>query len=212
MKKRTSQAFVKKDDNDQDVYVEIADQNQAIIDHLSKEIETMSNNTITSRNRISFSLWVGPFLLLGSLIVGSEKGGYVLNNPGWEAWAILIGASLLFFGMIAYIIGQIEEGAWDKCNEWRECIIHLQNGGKIEFNKKEKPTPAGKRVKQVGPTDVGDDDDDEYVSWVDKFRYNQLANKVSKVYLAVFAISFVLIGAVINFISQVLDFSQGVAK
>jgi hypothetical protein len=153
--------------------------NDAMINHLSKEIETISNNTMSSRNTISFSLWVGPFLLLGSILVATEKGGLGLKNPGIVAWAVMILAAASFFGALAYIIGQVEEGAWDKCNEWRECIIRIQAGERLSADDYRKLVP-----------------------------YKQLAQKVSNVYRIVFAISFALFAATVFFISQLLDLSR----
>jgi hypothetical protein len=157
--------------------------NDAMIAHLSKEIETMSNNIMNSRNRISFSLWVGPFLVLASVIVGSEKGGFGLQNPGVLAWLILGIAAFLFFWLIAFIIGRIEQGAWKQCNEWRKCIIKLQMDQELK--------------------------EDEYEDMV---LYKKLRERVLWAYMYVFTISLLMFAAVIIFVSQLLDFSHTAVK
>jgi hypothetical protein len=155
----------------------------AMINYLSKEIEIMSMNMIDSRNKVSFSLWIGPFLLLGSIIVGTEKGGLGLHAPGLVAWLVMGIAALLFFGVISHVIGQVEEGAWQKCDHWRECIIRIQSGEKLDRK--------------------------EYERLV---LYPELKDKVSDTYRKVFAISFVLFAATVYFISQLLDFGRAAAQ
>jgi len=158
---------------------EVENKNAAMIEYLSKEIETMSNNTMQSRSKISFSLWAGPFFLLGTLIVGSEKGGFGLQDPGTTAWIVIGLASLLFFGGIAFIVGHIEHGAWDKCNQWRHCIVDLQLN-------KEIPEEKFKELVE----------------------YKEITQKVTIAYLLVFAISFLMFVAVIYFIAHLMNFSR----
>jgi hypothetical protein len=96
-----------------------------MVEYLSKEIETLSTNTVNARNRISFSLWVGPFLVLGSIIVATQRTGFSPSMNSWKPWvAAALGSAC--FCALGYIAGQIEAGAWEKCNEWRQCIIKLQ--------------------------------------------------------------------------------------
>jgi hypothetical protein len=91
-----------------------------LLQHLSKEIETTSNNMMVFRTRIGFGLLVGPFLLLGSLIVGA-KGQPVATHLRWYA----VPAIVVVFGcylVIAYIASEIEAHALEQCNRWREII------------------------------------------------------------------------------------------
>ncbi len=96
-----------------------------MIKYLTKEIETLSTNTTNCRNRISFSLWVGPFLVLGSIIVATQRNGFSLNMQTRGTWIAIVLAALGFWGL-GIIAGEVEAGAWNKCNEWRQCIIKLQ--------------------------------------------------------------------------------------
>jgi hypothetical protein len=44
-----------------------------LIEYLSAEISTLATNTMTFRSRITFSIFIGPFLILGSLIILSAN-------------------------------------------------------------------------------------------------------------------------------------------
>jgi hypothetical protein len=102
-----------------------------LIEYLSKEIETQSNNLMTFRERINFALYVGPFVLLGATLYGKSiprinfaalpfivKMGLGLSLSG-------IILSYLFMGIACSVIeGQI----WDVCNKWRERIAEISMG------------------------------------------------------------------------------------
>jgi len=91
-----------------------------LVQHLSKEIETTSNNIMAFRTRIGFSLCIGPFLLLGSLIVGA-KGQSVASNFRWYGWPALAVVVICYVG-IAYITSEIELQALQQCENWRNII------------------------------------------------------------------------------------------
>jgi hypothetical protein len=110
-----------------------------LVQHLSKEIETTTHNIMVFRTRIGFGLLVGPFLLLGSLIVGA-KGQPVTTNlkSAWPALVVIIVCYL----SIAYIASEIEAQAWEQCNKWREIIGDLCRNppNQIDYTKlKSKP-------------------------------------------------------------------------
>jgi hypothetical protein len=52
-----------------------------LIEHLSKEIETQTDNLMTFRTRVSFAALIGPFFLLGSLLVAAKRIPKARN--GW---------------------------------------------------------------------------------------------------------------------------------
>lgn len=94
-----------------------------VVQHLSKEIETTTNNMMAFRTRIGFGLLVGPFLLLGSLIVAA-KGQPMATNLKWYAWPALLVVIVCYLG-IAYIASKIEAQAWAQCDKWRKLIGEL---------------------------------------------------------------------------------------
>ena len=97
-----------------------------LTEYLTKEIETLSTNTMTFRSRIAFSVFIGPFLILGSIIVSTSRSGLNLSLDSRSAWIAAVIAGLAFW-TLGIISGRIEQGALEKCNQWRRCIIKLQS-------------------------------------------------------------------------------------
>lgn len=103
--------------------------------HLSKEIETASNNMMAFRTRIGFGLLVGPFLLLGSLLVGA-KGQPITFNLAWYgklAFPVMI---ICYLG-IAYIGSEIEAQAWEQNNRWRKLIARLHANPTVRIKERQ---------------------------------------------------------------------------
>ena len=99
-------------------------------EYLTKEIETLSTNTMTFRSRIAFSVFIGPFLLLGSIIVSASKNGLNLNSYSRSALIPMVMA-LVAFWLLGTLIGRVEQGHLNRCNKWRECIIKLQKDDEL---------------------------------------------------------------------------------
>lgn len=102
-----------------------------LIEYLSKEIETQTNNLMAFRERINFAVFIGPFVLLGATLYG--KG---LPNVSWgavseRAW---VGISLGLVGLILSYLTMgiacslIEVHIWKQCNKWRERIAEISRG------------------------------------------------------------------------------------
>jgi hypothetical protein len=113
----------------------------AMIEYLATEISTLSTNIMTFRSRVTFSISAGPFLILGSIILlASQKNLSFGLNPTWEwKWktfvvTLLIIATLCAFAgyiILGFVSGRLEQGALNRCNEWRRCIIKLQDGNQL---------------------------------------------------------------------------------
>ncbi len=94
---------------------------EKLIDHLSKEIETLTNNTLTYRVRAAFTIWIGPFVLLGALIIAT-KGNIEFQTESGTFWIAVIIAAVSYYGLgVAAAI--VEEQAWDQCEDWRRAIV-----------------------------------------------------------------------------------------
>jgi hypothetical protein len=106
--------------------------------HLSKEIETASNNAMTFRTRIGFGLLVGPFVLLGSIVVGA-KGQPISFNLTFYGWLAVIAMLGCYLG-IAYIASAIEAQAWDQNNRWRNLIARLHENPSARIGPTEMQT------------------------------------------------------------------------
>jgi hypothetical protein len=113
----------------------------AMIEYLATEISTLSTNFMTFRSRVTFSISAGPFFIFGSLILlASQKNLSFGLDPAWGwKWktaivALLIIATICVFAgyiVLGFISGRLEQGALEKCNQWRRCIIKLQEGGQL---------------------------------------------------------------------------------
>ncbi len=99
---------------------------------LSKEIETTMNGIINFRTRVGFGMFVGPFVLLGSFIVGA-KGQPVsldLARVGWVAPLVVI----VCFLLIGLVAAHIEAQAYEQCNRWRQLIWRLSRDPSIDVD------------------------------------------------------------------------------
>lgn len=97
----------------------------SLIEHFSREIEVMTSNTMTFRIRIAFTVFIGPYILLASIIVGT-KGNLTLNITSVWTWCAIAVASAMFF-CLGVTSGRIEKQAWRQCEKWRRLIIKLAN-------------------------------------------------------------------------------------
>jgi len=110
-----------------------------LIDYLSKEIMTQTNNLMTFRARINFAVFVGPFVLLGSVLYAAKSVPTIGN---W--W--IFGTGFLFLVLSYLTMGwacaSIEIHVWKQCNRWRSLIAEISSGKKeltpkqVEFDQK----------------------------------------------------------------------------
>jgi hypothetical protein len=112
----------------QDIYARVTGTSdgkyaEKVIEHLSKEIETINNNMTVFRTKISLAIFLGPFLLLGSVIIGA-KGVAIAIKADFLFWLAVIGLVGCYL-LIAYIASRIEQQAGEQCNEWRALIAQL---------------------------------------------------------------------------------------
>lgn len=106
----------------------------SMLEYLSTEISTLTTNTMTFRSRITFSIFVGPFLILGALIILSAKESLTygpISGWTWKMWIALV-VALLGFICLGFISGKIEQGAIVQANQWRRCIILLQSADEFD--------------------------------------------------------------------------------
>lgn len=97
---------------------------EKIIDHLTKEIEVVTTNMITHRIRGAFVVWIGPFILLGSLIVAT-KGNFQLKTDDWDSMNIVIRVACGIYIVLGIIGGFIEWQVWSQCDKWRKSISKI---------------------------------------------------------------------------------------
>ena len=95
---------------------------EQLIGHLSKEIEMIMNNAVSFRMRSAFTVWIGPYILLGSVLIVT-KGEIVFTfGDSTRDATILAGVTYFCLGVAG---GLLERGAWRRCNELRRLIFAL---------------------------------------------------------------------------------------
>jgi hypothetical protein len=94
-----------------------------LIEHLSKEIETHTNNLMTFRERINFAVFAGPFIVF-LLAAKGLPHGLSLDRL---TIAACVGLALSYVAM-GMACATIERHIWKKCNEWRLAIGKIVAG------------------------------------------------------------------------------------
>ncbi|MFN2578164.1 MAG: hypothetical protein ABR607_10790 [Pyrinomonadaceae bacterium] len=113
---------------------------EKLIEYLSKEIETQTNNLMAFRERINFAVFIGPFVLLGATLYGKGLPRLHLSEMNITARVVVI---LSFVGVIlSYLtMGRacslIEVHIWTQCNKWRARIAEISHGRDTGFTLKE---------------------------------------------------------------------------
>lgn len=115
-----------------------------LIEHLSKEIATHTKNMMTFRAKINFAVFVGPFVILGSLMV-SAKGvpRSITFDKRTTVAAILL---LMSYILMACTCAAIERQMWRKCNEWRSVILRLVTNSSEKLKKEDLDFPESVRL------------------------------------------------------------------
>lgn len=98
---------------------------EQLIQHLSKEIETLTNNMMAFRTRIVLTVFLGPFGLLGYVITAMKGSSISLKMDFVTSIALI--QTIWSLMSIVLILSYIEEHVWDQCNKWRRIIAELQN-------------------------------------------------------------------------------------
>jgi hypothetical protein len=94
---------------------------EKIIEHVSNEIQEVIETTMTFRTRIAFIAWIGPFILLGSLLVATHGLFRVPDRDRVFLAAVI--ATCLCYLLLGYIGARLEKEAWDRCNKLRQKLI-----------------------------------------------------------------------------------------
>ncbi len=101
----------------------------ALINHLTSEIEQLSQNAVSYRTKGALVTMLGPYLVLGSIVVSSRSIDFVFDGPNVLA---LVAAGALFL-VIGYVHGRIEAHMWNQCDRWRGMIAEIANA-KVPIN------------------------------------------------------------------------------
>ena len=101
--------------------------NKAIVEHLSREIATNTQQMMVFRTRVCFTAWIGPFLVAAAYLASAPDGANLVVFP----WLFPFGAVL--FIVLGYALGHIERHIWIQCNKWRTAISQLHQGDEAKL-------------------------------------------------------------------------------
>jgi len=110
----------------------VKDNSKEIIKALSEEITKGSDRIIAFRNRVAFLTWIGPIVVLGSVVVAA-KGNLpirVVNVWGTVIPGIIIVVCYLGLGVVA---AKIEKHAWNHVNSVRNILLSLATDDSYEW-------------------------------------------------------------------------------
>ena len=108
------------------------DRRVAVISHLSMEAQLLITNAHLFRTRSAYTLWIGPYIILGIIIAGIDG-----NFPDIKLTAKSIPFlqwSAVAYWLIGLICGFIERHSWKQIRRLRDAIIELS----IEINEKKQ--------------------------------------------------------------------------
>lgn len=100
-----------------------ADLSREVIQYLSQEIETTTNNMMVFRSKMGFAVLVGPFLILGTLVYSAKGLRFSMHFDALGIIAIFVDVGCYL--ALAYLTAKIEEDAWQQCDKWRRLIADL---------------------------------------------------------------------------------------
>lgn len=138
----------------------------ALIQHLSKEIEQATTHAYNFRIRAAFTVWLGPYAMLGAVIVATD-GNFSIDVTGQVKLALfVIGAVYLGLGIG---LGMVEAQIWRQCEKWRKLIAEIAESSVTKDEKTERSAMENDTVLYK------------------KMDYPAIANKILGTYVAVFA-------------------------
>lgn len=100
-----------------------------VVKHLSREIETHSQYLTVFRSRIAFTVLVGPFVILGYLLVTSKPTG-ASHWDHLQTWlCVAVGVLYLALGFCG---SRLDQHGTDQCNKWRRAILKISEGNDVD--------------------------------------------------------------------------------
>jgi hypothetical protein len=102
-----------------------------LIKHLSAEITTEVGFLNTLRSRMAFSVLVGPFLILGSLVVAVPKINLIWPHGRRMPWIGLCLTALCYLGLGLYG-SELDRFGTDQCDSLRKTLISVAKREPLE--------------------------------------------------------------------------------
>lgn len=108
---------------------DVASLRNEIIKYLSGEIESHSEYLMTFRSRIAFTVLIGPFVILGYVLVVSKPTA--TNYVGQEV-ALAFGAVAVSYLILGFCTSRLDQHCTDQCNKLRRAIIKVSAGKNLD--------------------------------------------------------------------------------
>jgi hypothetical protein len=103
---------------------------KAVIEQLAKEIQAAADSVLSLRTRTAFTIWIGPYVVLGSIVVAT-KGGFTLDVHS-RLFPIGLVIAVGCYLVLGYLAGRIERFSLERSNQWRKCIIAVAETGTVD--------------------------------------------------------------------------------
>jgi hypothetical protein len=102
-----------------------------LIKHISAEIVAHQEWLATLRSRMGFTVLIGPFLVLGSVLIATKSAPTIMVWPTERPpWASFISAVLCFIGCGVYGAFLDKHGT-KQCDFWRAILVSVAKGESI---------------------------------------------------------------------------------
>jgi hypothetical protein len=103
-----------------------------LIEHLSSEIKTLTEQLMAFRMRVGFSVWIGPFVVVGAYLLSTKDGQ---RNPHFDWIGIAFaGFAVALLVILGEALARIEIHCWEQCNKWRKLIGQLSINQPVDAN------------------------------------------------------------------------------
>src|SRR5438270_698965 len=80
----------------------------SMIEYLSTEIEALTTSTMVYRSKISFAVFIGPFILLGALVATARSFQATLTVGNWQQYEKAVALLAICYLGLAYLSARIE--------------------------------------------------------------------------------------------------------
>ena len=99
---------------------------EKFIEHLSSEIAEHTRFLSTFRSRMAFTILIGPFVFLGSVLFAT-RGTFAIGSIGAGPIAAIVIACLCYVSLAAYG-AMLDNQVTRQCNIWRRQIDLVRKG------------------------------------------------------------------------------------
>jgi hypothetical protein len=103
---------------------------KVVIEQLAKEIQITADTITNLRTKTAFTIWIGPYVLLGSIVVAQKDGFTVpFRSPIFLAAVLVV---LFCYMAVGHMAGVIEQHNLERANKLRQCIVAVAETSSIE--------------------------------------------------------------------------------